>query len=600
MERAAEPLERPVLTVLHASSALLRALGRPDLADRMDVAELRLTRSARVICVVGEYKQGKSSLANGLLAEDVCPVDDDIATAAITVIHAAEEPGAVVWQRSEAGLVTREIPIAELRTWVTEDGNPGNGLGVERIDVGLPHPVLEQGVVLVDTPGMGGLGAGHAAATLAFLPFADGLILVSDASSDLSRPELELLERAVQRCPTVVIALTKVDLYPHWRRQIETARERLLASGMEDVPVVAVSSTLRRHALAQGDPDVNEESGYPELLRELQRAIIEPSERAAQSRALAEVEATLRPLLDGVKTQLEALDAGADAGGSGLAEARARLDDLQGPASRWSTVLGDEMTEMSNRINHEMRSAIRTLQRDAEVRLEKASRAEAWASLTREVQEQAAAVLADAVLALHDGAREIAERLAELLHAPPGMSLPATELELPIGDVALSNGGALRSAIGLPMTVLGGVQSGMLLLGTLNRLLPASLAAILVANPVVIGAGLAMGGQRALEARKRSVATRRHEARLALRQMLDDLQFEGGNQIAALLRTTQRNLRDHCADLHTASVRTEMELITRLQEDERRTERERRDRCEMLEQAAAELEQLLELAETLG
>ncbi len=90
-------------------------------------------------------------------------------------------------------------PIApdDLPRWVTERGNPDNRLGVEQVEVGLPHPLLERGITLIDTPGIGGLNAAHAAATLAFLPVADALVFVSDASAELTGPELEFLaERA--------------------------------------------------------------------------------------------------------------------------------------------------------------------------------------------------------------------------------------------------------------------------------------------------------------------------------------------------------------------------------------------------------------------
>ena len=108
----------------------------------------------------------------------------------------------------------------------------------------MPSAILAQGLVLVDTPGMGGLGAGHAAATLAFLPFADGLILVSDASSELSAPEIEFLRRAVELCPTVLFAQTKIDLYPAWERIVNLNRGHLERAGIR-IPIVAVSSQLR-------------------------------------------------------------------------------------------------------------------------------------------------------------------------------------------------------------------------------------------------------------------------------------------------------------------------------------------------------------------
>ena len=104
---------------------------------------------------------------------------------------------------------------------------PGNEKQVERVEITAPSAILRQGLALVDTPGMGGLGAGHAAATLAFLPFADGLILVSDASAELSAPEVEFLQRAVELCPTVLFAQTKTDLYPAWERIVEINKGHL-------------------------------------------------------------------------------------------------------------------------------------------------------------------------------------------------------------------------------------------------------------------------------------------------------------------------------------------------------------------------------------
>ena len=85
---------------------------------------------------------------------------------------------------------------------------------VEQVEVVLPHPILERGITLIDTPGIGGLNAAHAAATLAFLPIADALVFVSDASAELTGPELEFLRSAVDAGPLIVVALTKVDIYP--------------------------------------------------------------------------------------------------------------------------------------------------------------------------------------------------------------------------------------------------------------------------------------------------------------------------------------------------------------------------------------------------
>ena len=58
---------------------ILQQVGRADLVDRTTAAAARLRRPSTIVCVVGEFKQGKSSLVNGLLGQAVCPVDDDLA-----------------------------------------------------------------------------------------------------------------------------------------------------------------------------------------------------------------------------------------------------------------------------------------------------------------------------------------------------------------------------------------------------------------------------------------------------------------------------------------------------------------------------------------
>ncbi|MEZ5255504.1 MAG: dynamin family protein [Ilumatobacteraceae bacterium] len=245
MSDAAET--RPAPTVDSALVELIKVLqrlDRSDLVDRATAAAARLKRPSTVVCVVGEFKQGKSTLINALLGQHVCPVDDDLATSAITMVRFGDQPAATVRRTVDGRSEAVQIPIAELDEWVSEQGNPGNAKGVERVEIAVPSPLLKQGLVVVDTPGMGGLGAGHAAATLGFLPFADGLVFVSDASAELSAPEVDFLRRATELCPTVIFVQTKIDLYPQWQRIMDLNRSHLERSGVS-IPMVNASAALR-------------------------------------------------------------------------------------------------------------------------------------------------------------------------------------------------------------------------------------------------------------------------------------------------------------------------------------------------------------------
>src|SRR2546421_10688424 len=64
---------------------------RADLAELAAAAVVRSTSDTVILAVLGEFKQGKSSLVNGLLGEQVAPVDDDLATALPTIFRYGEE-----------------------------------------------------------------------------------------------------------------------------------------------------------------------------------------------------------------------------------------------------------------------------------------------------------------------------------------------------------------------------------------------------------------------------------------------------------------------------------------------------------------------------
>ena len=66
------------------------------------------------MCVVGEFKQGKSSLVNALLGSTVCPVDDDFATSAITLVRYAEQVSVVVRHKDGEEVVSTPVAPAPM------------------------------------------------------------------------------------------------------------------------------------------------------------------------------------------------------------------------------------------------------------------------------------------------------------------------------------------------------------------------------------------------------------------------------------------------------------------------------------------------------
>jgi len=577
---------------------VLQQLERSDLANRANAALARLRRPATVVCVVGEFKQGKSSLVNGLLGRDACPVDDDVATAAITLVRYGDQPAAVVRRKVDGEPVVEQITIEDLPQWVTEGGNPGNQRGVERVEIAVPSALLKQGLVIVDTPGMGGLGAGHAAATLAFLPFADGVILCSDASAELSAPEVEFLSRASELCPTVLFAQTKIDLYPAWPRILDLNKGHLERSGVR-VPTVVVSSALRHEALVRKDRDLNERSQFPVLIKALDEGVVTPAKDNAADRSVGDIRSIISVVRSGLAEEQRMLqDPNAAAEGlQELEQAKTRLEHLRGPGARWSVVVNDRVTDLSNDITYRFRGSMRSISDGMDERIEHLTKGNDWDEMVRDMQTEVADSVTEAFVTIEQGYGAIEQEVIDLLQEEQ-LGLPARIGREHAVDVTTlwaakpleekSNAG--KRAFQTGVTGVRGVQSGMYMFSSIGSWLPAAAGALMLANPVLLGAGALFGSMQLLDERKKKVTARRQSARQQVRKFLDDVQFEVGNEISAMVREAQRDLRDEFTDRLGELQRTYTETAQRAQADMQRSQQERQQRAQQSAQMIAAID----------
>ncbi|MFB3916347.1 MAG: dynamin family protein [Terriglobales bacterium] len=169
----------------------------------------RLEDTTFEVAVFGRVSSGKSSLLNAVLGTDVLPVGVTPITAVPTRLMFSEDPVVLVWfpDRGPEG-----FGLEKLAEFVSERNNPGNTKHVARIIAALPSSRLREGVVFVDTPGLGSLAASGAAETLAYLPRCDLGVILIDAASSLSPDDLRTIEALYEGGVPASILLSKADL----------------------------------------------------------------------------------------------------------------------------------------------------------------------------------------------------------------------------------------------------------------------------------------------------------------------------------------------------------------------------------------------------
>jgi hypothetical protein len=196
------------------ASMLLRLAGLAEELGTISVAEEARELSARVsegrfyVACIGQFKRGKSTLINALIGAPVLPVGFIPVTAVPTVIRFGQQMQARIRTRHASW---REIAIPELDEYVTEEHNPENSKGVAGVEVFVPSPLLASGMCLVDTPGLGSVFTGNAAATEAFIPHVDAALVVIGADPPLAGEELALVEAVGRHVEDLILVINKAD-----------------------------------------------------------------------------------------------------------------------------------------------------------------------------------------------------------------------------------------------------------------------------------------------------------------------------------------------------------------------------------------------------
>lgn len=228
--------------------------------QELTTLQLRLTEGRFHLAVLGQFKRGKSTLLNALLGDDLLPTDILPVTAIPTFIsYGAEvsvrifftnQPDATVFTPSGDKSLT-----VFLQDYVTESGNPHNQRQVARVEISHPSELLKQGVVLIDTPGIGSTLKHNTEVAHQFLPQCDAALFLVSPDPPITEMELDYLEQIKLHLPRTFYLLNKIDFL---EEQDRLASLRFLAEQLRrfydsDPQIMPISARKGLQARLEGD-----------------------------------------------------------------------------------------------------------------------------------------------------------------------------------------------------------------------------------------------------------------------------------------------------------------------------------------------------------
>lgn len=526
------------------------AYGRPELATQLTRRCQRLGTGGVRVVVIGEFKAGKSSLINAALGADLCPTDDDVATAVPTIVRGGEACQAFGLSVTEDGLSRQELSFDERAAAIRAVHGGDDGPRYTAIELTVERSILSTGLELMDTPGVGGLRSGHTAAAIGAIADAEAAIFVTDASQELSKVELDVIADIAERCPNLLVVLTKCDLFPHWRRILELDLAHLEAADL-DLPIYPVSSSLRELAVSRRDDALNSESGFVDLLALLREDVAAEAEVLAVDRAVHELDGAIASMRQSFELELAVLEDPQEALRieKELEAATERAERLKSQAARWQTTLTDGVSDLSTEVDHDLRLRLRAVTADATERIGHLDPHQSWDEFSGWLERRATAELLANQQLLQDRTEALIELVmshfqvdGEAIASAPAALIGggADGDEMLVGDLDLERSNPVKQILG----GLRGSYSGLMMFGMLG-----GMAGVAIATPVLAGIGLFLGARQVRDEKDRQMKAHRQQAQLSVRRYMDEITLVANKSTRDQLKSVQRGLRDHCGGL---------------------------------------------------
>jgi len=249
----------------------------------------------------------------------------------------------------------KEITRNQLGDYATHVGNPGNQKSVDFIEacfptpvafiaVELPSPLLREGIVIIDTPGVGGLFKRHRDITFSHTPEANAVFFVVDSveapiggSESDCDGETKFLNELKKSTDQIFFVQTKTDAVDPEQREGYRQRNleiltKLLGRPAAQIPYFLVSSTLKSSADQQKDGQSLNDSGFLAVIQFL-RDVLLPRRNVILAKQLAQA-LTAEVVAEGHSVQ-EQLSIAQETNKPKLAEYRTQLDEAERQYEDW-------------------------------------------------------------------------------------------------------------------------------------------------------------------------------------------------------------------------------------------------------------------------
>ncbi|MGE5622964.1 MAG: dynamin family protein [Bacillota bacterium] len=341
-----------VVSALERYRAWLAGAELSDAASEQRFARLRarLTDDKLSIAFVAEFSRGKSELINAIFFADygqrilpssagrttMCPTEllyDETFPPSIRLlpIETREQAQSTsdFKEQSQAWTVlpldissaegmleafkqvslTKRVPVEEARRYgLYDESDPDVGLTVDQDGmveisqwrhaiVNFPHPLLKQGLVIIDTPGLNAIGT-EPELTLNLIPNAHAVLFILAADTGVTKSDIDVWRNHIDAGPGRMVVLNKIDsMWDELRtpaeideqiaRQVANVAQTLHLAPEQVFPISAQKGLVGK---VNQDPELLARSRLPALENALSSELIPSKQDIIRAQLSAEID----------------------------------------------------------------------------------------------------------------------------------------------------------------------------------------------------------------------------------------------------------------------------------------------------------------------
>ena len=241
----------------------------PEKAKSFEVLSNNLKDGEFSIVVVGEFSAGKSTFLNALMGEKLLPSFTSETTATINYLkYIKKSPNGrqleVRYKDPNHPVEYGDATEADIKRFVSTASDKNVAQEIESVTLYLDSPLLDKGVMLVDSPGLNGIRKGHTEVTERQIERSHACIYMFTAAQPGSQTDFEILAQLTKKFNTIFLVLNQIDKIKKSEESVEEVIERLVESYStyfpehplpEFLPLAAYPALVARSARPMEYPD---------------------------------------------------------------------------------------------------------------------------------------------------------------------------------------------------------------------------------------------------------------------------------------------------------------------------------------------------------